>query len=90
MYKNLLKEKVISEIYSFKANQLKRIWLFLKLFFIARGYDVLHIHACSYWGFLPVVFGVVVGKVLRKKIILTYHGGGTVRNLDTASGISVF
>ncbi len=76
LYKNLSKEKVISEIYSFKANQLKRIWLFLKLFFIARDYDVLHIHACSYWGFLPVVFGVVVGKVLRKKIILTYHGGG--------------
>lgn len=76
LYKNLLKDGVQTDIYSLKANQLKRIWLFLKLFFVACRYDVLHIHACSYWGFLPVIFGVIVAKVLRKKIILTYHGGG--------------
>ena len=76
LYKNLIRDGVEVNIYSFKANSLKRLWLFFKLFFIAYRYDVLHVHACSNWGFLPVVFGIIVGRVLRKKTIVTYHGGG--------------
>ena len=65
-----------AEVFSTKGNPIKRMWLFLKLLFIARRYDVLHIHGCSDWGMLPVVYGVIAGKIWRKRIIVTYHGGG--------------
>ena len=42
----------------------------------AKDYDVLHVHCCSGWGFLPAVLGVTVGKRLGKRVVLTYHGGG--------------
>lgn len=66
----------IADIFSLKGSIVKRIFLILKLFITARKYDVLHIHACSDRGFLPAIVGVCVGKICRKKIILTYHGGG--------------
>lgn len=63
------------DICSTKGNILYRLWLTLRVFCCARKYDVLHIHACSYWGMLPVIIGVVAGKIWRKRIIITYHGG---------------
>ena len=66
-------------IYSTKGNVFKRIFLFIKLFFIGKKYDIFHIHGCSYWGFLPIVFGVTAGKVLKKKILITYHGGDALK-----------
>ena len=69
-------EKICADIFSTKGNPLKRIGLFIKLLFVARRYDVLHIHGCSDWGMLPVVYGVIAGKIWRKRIIMTYHGGG--------------
>lgn len=66
----------IADIFSLKGSIVKRIFLILKLFITARKYDVLHIHACSDRGFLPAIVGAYVGKICRKKIILTYHGGG--------------
>ena len=69
-------EKICADIFSTKGNPLKRIGLFFKLLFVARRYDVLHIHGCSDWGMLPVVYGVIAGKIWRKRIIMTYHGGG--------------
>lgn len=62
-------------IFSTKGNPIKRIGLFFKLLCVARKYDVLHIHGCSGWGMLPVVYGVIAGKIWRKRIIVTYHGG---------------
>ena len=35
-----------------------------------------HIHACSDWGFLPAVLGISIGRILKKRIVLTFHGGG--------------
>jgi len=67
--------RVKSDIFSTKGNLAKRMWLFVKLMCVARKYDVLHIHGCSDWGMLPVVYGVIAGKIWRKKIIVTYHGG---------------
>lgn len=64
-----------ADICSTKGNPAKRIGLFVKLLFIARRYDVLHVHGCSEWGMLPVVYGVIAGKIWRKRIIVTYHGG---------------
>lgn len=69
------REGYSTSIFSAKGNPIKRVWLFLKLLYIARRYDVLHIHGCSEWGMLPVVYGVIVGKIWKKRIIVTYHGG---------------
>lgn len=64
-----------SIIFSTYGNIFKRIFLFIKLLFVSQKFDVLHIHACSYKGFLPIVFGVFAGRINRKRIIITYHGG---------------
>ena len=65
-----------ADIFSTKGNPLRRCIAFLLLLCKARRYDVLHIHACSYWGMVPTVMGVIAGKLWRKRIIITYHGGG--------------
>lgn len=62
-------------IFSTKGSAAKRIGLLLKSLYVSRRYDVLHIHGCSEWGMLPVVYGVIAGKLWRKRIIVTYHGG---------------
>ena len=62
-------------IFSTKGNPIRRCIAFLKLLCQARQYDILHIHACSYWGMVPAVFGILAGKLWRKRTIITYHGG---------------
>lgn len=64
------------DIYSLKGNPIKRIILIFRLLFVSKKYDVLHIHACCEWGFLPAIVGVVVSKLWHKQSVLTYHGGG--------------
>ena len=64
-----------ADIFSTKGNPLRRVVAFFKLLSKARKYNVLHIHACSYWGMVPAVFGVLAGKLWRKRTIITYHGG---------------
>lgn len=65
-----------ADIFSTKGNPISRCIAFVKLLCRARKYDILHIHACSYWGMVPAVFGILAGKLWRKRIIITYHGGG--------------
>ena len=62
-------------IFSTKGNPLRRCIAFFKLLCKARRYDILHIQACSYWGMVPAVMGVIAGKLWRKRIVITYHGG---------------
>lgn len=69
-------EGIVADIFSTKGNPLKRAWQMFKLLCCARKYDVLHIHACSYWGMVPAVMGVLAGKLWHKRIVITYHGGG--------------
>ena len=76
LFENLINEGEDVAVFSTIGNPLKRLYLFLKLFIVGIKYDVFHVHACSRWGILPAVMGVIVGKCLRKKVILTYHGGG--------------
>ena len=64
-----------ASIFSTKGNPLCRCIAFVKLLCKTRKYDILHIHACSYWGMVPAVFGIIVGKLWRKRTIITYHGG---------------
>ena len=68
--------KYKADIFSTQGSVVRRIIKFIELIFVARGYDVLHIHGCSEWGFLPIIYGVIAGKVWHKRIIITYHGGG--------------
>lgn len=77
----LLKEKLEEEgksvcLINTKQSFLKRI-LYLPLLLTFKGLrkNVFHIHGCSYAGFFPIVLGVTIGKLLKKKIIVTYHGG---------------
>lgn len=76
LQKYLRSEGHTADIFSTKTSILRRLLLPLKLLRAARKYDVLHIHCCSGWGFLPAVIGVSVGRRLKKRIVLTYHGGG--------------
>lgn len=64
-----------ADVFSTKGNPLRRCIAFFQLLCQARRYDILHIHACSYWGMVPAVFGILAGKLWRKRIIITYHGG---------------
>ena len=72
----VINEGYIADIFSTKGNPFERIGQFFQLLSAVRKYDVLHIHGCSDWGMLPVVYGVIAGKIWRKRIIVTYHGGG--------------
>ncbi len=65
-----------ADIFSTIGNLFSRISVFCRLLWKARIYDVLHIHGCSERGFLPIVYGILAGKLWRKRIIVTYHGGG--------------
>ena len=76
LQRKLKEEGCSTEIFSTKASAWKRLWMMSKLRKKARDFDVLHIHCCSEWGFLPAVMGIKVGKQLGKRVVLTYHGGG--------------
>ena len=68
-------EAYFTEIFTTKRSFLKRILCFFSLLNQSRSFDTLHVHGCSFRGFLPIVYGVIVGKIWKKKIIITYHGG---------------
>lgn len=69
-------EGIENNIFSVKGSLSYRIKAFFRLFKVGKEYDVFHIHTCSYGGFLSAVMGVTAGRLLKKRIILTYHGGG--------------
>lgn len=64
------------DILSTKGSVAKRIKAIFALLSKGRKYDVFHIHACSDRGFLPAVLGISIGRLLKKRIVLTFHGGG--------------
>jgi glycosyltransferase involved in cell wall biosynthesis len=64
-----------NQIFNTKGGPLKRIFLPISLFVKAKNWHVFHIHGCSNWGFLPIILGVIIGRLTRKKIVVTYHGG---------------
>ncbi len=76
LYKNLKEGGLQVEIFSTKSSFPYKMILFVKLLLKGNKFHIFHIHACSDWGFLPAVIGILIGKLLKKKIILTYHGGG--------------
>jgi len=76
LQKHLTQEGEEVEVFSTKASVWKRLGMFFSIFPKARKFAILHIHCCSNWGFLPAVIGITAGKLLKKRLILTYHGGG--------------
>lgn len=81
----LRKEGHTADIFSTKDSLLRRLVMSFRLCCKAKHYDVLHIHCCSGWGFMPAVVGVTLGRCLGKRIVLTYHGGGGERFFDSHS-----
>ena len=69
-------EGIECEIVSTKGSLLDRIGSVVKLLTKGKRFDVFHVHACSGLGFFPAVVGVTVGRLLKKRLVLTYHGGG--------------
>ena len=65
-----------ADIFSTHGSVFQRMFFFFSLLFRVRKYDMVHIHGCSGYGFLPIVYGMVAGKLWRRKVIVTYHGGG--------------
>lgn len=76
LQKKLRGEGMAADVFSTKGSVRYRIGMMFRLLARGRHYDVFHIHCCSGWGFLPAVVGVIVGRRLKKRIVLTYHGGG--------------
>lgn len=76
-FKKLKDDDVFVEVFSTKRNLFRRIALFISLPNKVKKFDIIHIHGCSYFGFFPIVIGIISSKVLNKrKVIVTYHGGG--------------
>lgn len=74
-------------IFSVKGSVVYRIKAFFRLFKEGRKYNVFHIHTCSGGGFISAVMGVLVGRCLKKRIVLTYHGGDGRRFFEKHPGL---
>jgi len=82
-YNGLKNEGFPVRIFNTKKNSIIRIVLLLKLVFIVKKYDVIHIHCCSGLGFYPAVIGILGAKIFNsKKTVLTYHGGAAEQFLS--------
>lgn len=85
-YQKLSEEGYSVQIFSTKNNVLFRILIIFPLIAQVVRKDIVHIHGCSYFGFFPIVVGILAGKVIcRKKSIVTYHGGDADRFLARRS-----
>jgi glycosyltransferase involved in cell wall biosynthesis len=65
---------VHAEIFSTQLFFLLRPLLLFPLLVKARCFDLINSHGCSYFGFMTVVMCHVVARVLRKKLVVVYHG----------------
>lgn len=76
LQKHLRAEGHTADIFSTKGSVLHRLLAPIRLSTRAKQYDVVHIHCCSNWGFLPAVVGIMAARGKGPRIVLTYHGGG--------------
>ena len=72
----LREDGIQCDIISTKGTLSHRARAICRLLVIGRKYDIFHIHACSDRGFFPAVVGITAGRLLHKRTVLTYHGGG--------------
>jgi len=73
--KSLKSEGADVRIVSTKSNPVLKPLVFIKVLLVSRRYRILHIHGCSWFGFLPIIIGITAGKLLHKRAVVTYHGG---------------
>lgn len=71
----LKSEDIVVSVFNTKKSLFCRLFLVPRLLCVGRNFKVFHIHCCSDFGFLPAVIGILVGRILRKHIVVTYHGG---------------
>lgn len=79
LQEHLAGEGIVADIFSTRGSLFYRLSLFRHLHREGKNYDLFHIHCCSNLGFLPAVVGIMVGRRLGKRIVLTYHGGDADR-----------
>ena len=75
LQRHLLGEGIHCDILSTKGSLGERFRSVIKLIAIGHKYDVFHVHACSNRGFLPAIIGISCGRLFRRRILLTFHGG---------------
>lgn len=75
IYQHLSKEGIESRIFNSGTSKWNKITAPIRLLVNSKGYNVFHIHTCSFVGFYSAIIGIIFGKLLKKRIILTYHGG---------------
>lgn len=71
----------ISIIRKLQKGFLQPIMILSKLLKVIKYCDVIQIQSASYWGFMPTLIAVIVGKTLGKRIIVAYYGGEAKRFL---------
>ena len=82
LQKHLREDGYYADIFSTKGSFIWRLSLPYRLRKALKNYDLLHIHCCSGWGFLPALIGIPIGRRLKKRVVLTYHGGGAEQFFD--------
>lgn len=73
---HLASDGIPCDILGTKGGLVKRLSSIVKLLFYGQKYDVFHVHACSDRGFFPAIVGISIGRLLKKRVVLTFHGGG--------------
>lgn len=63
------------ELFSTQWYFLLRPLLLFPLLIKARRFDIINSHGCSYFGFTTVVMCHIVARILRKRLVVVYHGG---------------
>lgn len=76
LHKHLNEDGVETAIFDTKGSVFKRFLIFNRLVKIAKNYDVIHANGCSGAGMIPIIFSVIAGRINKKRVVATYHGGG--------------
>ena len=82
LQRHLLADGYEATIFSTKGSLAYRLRLPWKAERRMKDCDVVHVHCCSGWGFLPAVVGVSAAKRMKKRVVVTYHGGGAAAFFD--------
>jgi glycosyltransferase involved in cell wall biosynthesis len=62
-------------LFNTRGYYLLKPFTFAKVLYTSKKYDTIHVHGCSYWGFLTIIFAALSAKLWHKQLIITYHGG---------------
>lgn len=68
---------VLDRKYLLPIRLLLQPWVIaFKLLNVANKCDIVHVHAASWWGFIPVLICAPITKwIVRKRLVISFHGG---------------